>query len=160
MLPRCSWIIAFSVSIGCGDKSMDLSEELSASDDIARELWTEIETLDTWSHYEGWEGIVESSSVHGDFVQIWLNSEALMAITAGETMPDGSILLKETFDDAEGNELKDITVMKKIDGYNPSGSDWYWAQYLEDGTVQTSGSPDMCIGCHSSGEDYVRFTSE
>ena len=33
-----------------------------------------------------------------------------------------------------------------MDGYNPDGSDWYWAQYLEDGTIQTAGSPDMCTG--------------
>ena len=152
--------MALSLSVACGEKVGDSSELPSEFDEMASDLWTEIDGLDSWSQYEGWEGIVASSSVHGDFVQIWLNDAAMTAITAGDEIPDGAILLKETYNDAEGTELKDITVMKKVDGYNPDGSDWYWAQYLEDGTIQGAGSPDMCTGCHSSGEDYVRFTSE
>ena len=160
MFSRYGVVMALSLSVACGEKAGDFSETQSEFDEMASELWAEIDGLDSWSQYEGWEGIVASSSVHGDFVQIWLNDAALTAITAGEEIPDGAILLKETYNDAEGTELKDITVMKKVDGYNPDGSDWYWAQYLEDGTVQTAGSPDMCTGCHSSGEDYIRFTSE
>ena len=160
MFVRLGFLMVLSLSVACGEKAGDSSEISSEFDEMASDLWTEIDGLDAWSQYEGWEGIVASSSVHGDFVQIWLNDEAMTAITAGDEIPDGAILLKETYNDAEGVELKDITVMKKVDGYNPDGSDWYWAQYLEDGTVQTAGSPDMCTGCHSSGEDYVRFTSE
>ena len=157
---RYGFLVTLGFSFGCGEKSEDSFETPPEFDEMASDLWTEIESMEGWSQYDGWEGIVPSSSVHGDFVQIWLNDEALTAISAGESIPDGAILLKETYNDAEGADLNDITVMKKVDGYNPDGSDWYWAQYLEDGTVQTSGSPDMCTGCHSSGEDYVRFTSE
>jgi hypothetical protein len=116
--------------------------------------------MESWQQYEGWEGIVPSSSVHGDFVQIWLNEAANTALTTGTDLPDGAIIAKQTFHDANGDSLKDITVMQKIDGFNSEGNGWFWAQYLEDGTVQNEGSPAMCTGCHASGNDYVLFTSE
>lgn len=153
-------LVGVSTVLACGEKESDTAGDAGVADNSALDLWDEVQGFEGWNQYSGWEGIVASSSVHGDFVQIWLNDGAMTALTNGETIPDGAILLKQTFNDADGTDLKDITVMKKVDGYNPDGSDWYWTQYLEDGSVQTSGSPAMCIGCHSSGEDYVRFTGE
>ncbi len=132
----------------------------SLDDQEAVALWEDIQSFESWSQYEGWEGIVASESVHGDFVQIWLNDLALEALVNNQTVPDGGILVKQTFNDADGTDLKDITVMKKIEGYNLEAGDWFWGQYLEDGTVQTSGSPSMCTGCHASGNDYIRFVGE
>ena len=153
-------LVGFSIMMACGEKETDTAGDVALEDAAAVELWSEVQGFEGWNQYEGWEGIVPSESVHGDFVQIWLNDEAMTAISAGDAIPDGAILLKETFNDAEGTDLKDITVMKKVAGYNADGSDWYWAQYLEDGSVQTSGAPTMCTGCHASGDDYVRFTGE
>lgn len=148
-----------SILIGCGEKETDTAE-VSGADPMAEALWSEIQGFDTWSQYPGWEGVVASESVHGDFVSIWLNDSAMTAVQAGETVPDGGVLVKQTFVDAEGSELKDITVMKKVEGFDPDGSDWYWGQYLEDGSVENAGNPAMCTGCHASGDDYIRFTGE
>lgn len=152
-------VLFSSILTGCGEKETDTAEALGA-DPASEALWSEIQGFDTWSQYPGWEGVVASESVHGDFVSIWLNDSAMSAVQAGETVPDGGILVKQTFVDAEGSELKDITVMKKVDGFDPDGSDWYWGQYLEDGSVENAGNPAMCTGCHASGDDYIRFTGE
>ena len=146
------------IGSGCADKEADTASNLS-HDDVSQ-LWSEIQDMESWQQYDGWEGIIPSNSVHGDFVQIWLNEAANNALTSGSDLPDGAIIAKQTFNDADGNALKDITVMQKMEGFNPEGNGWFWAQYLEDGTVQNEGSPAMCTGCHAAGDDYVLFTSE
>ena len=153
-------MIGFGALIGCSDKGVDTAGQSNFTDARATDLWNEIQGVEEWRQYSGWEGIVASSSVHGDYVQILMNDAVMDALGLGESIPDGGILLKETYYDAEGTSLKDFTVMKKIEGYNPDGSDWYWAQYLEDGTIQEQGSPALCTGCHAAGEDYIRFLSE
>ena len=87
MFARYGFVMVLSLSVACGEKVEDSYELPSEFEEMASELWGEIDGLDSWSQYEGWEGIVASSSVHGDFVQIWLNDAALMAITAGEEIP-------------------------------------------------------------------------
>ena len=67
-----------------------------------------------------------------------------------------------------------FTVMYKRPGYDPDNSDWFWAKYLPDGSLdknpkgmQLAGRvakvdpPAGCIGCHSAapGGDMV-FTSD
>ena len=146
--------------LACTTKAADTAEETTMVDPYSQELWEEIEGFQDWGQYAGWEGVVQSDAVHGDYVSIWINEAALSALTTGETIPDGGILVKESFIDSEGETLKDITVMKKVDGYNPEGGNWYWGQYLGDGTVEEAGSPAMCTGCHSSGADYVRVIGE
>ena len=146
--------------LACTTKSTDTAEGTPTVDPYSQELWEEIDGFQGWGQYAGWDGVVQSDAVHGDYVSIWINEAALSALTNGETIPDGGILVKESFMDSEGATLKDITVMKKVDGYNPEGGNWYWGQYLGDGTVETAGSPTMCTGCHASGADYVRFIGE
>lgn len=148
------------MSVGCGEKDADTGADNEVAYEETLLLWNDIQDMESWEQYEGWEGIVPSSSVHGDYVQIWLNEAANNALTTGSDLPDGAIIAKQTFDDANGDTLKDITVMQKIEGFNPEGNGWFWAQYLEDGTVQNEGSPAMCTGCHAGGNDYVLFTSE
>ena len=143
--------------IGCGDKEGDSGTD--ADTEIAEEIWGEIGDLQTWNQLSGWEGVVESSSVHGGSVQIWLNSLAYDALSNNGEVPDGGVIVKESFSDAAGAELKDYTVMKKISGYNADGADWFWAKFETDGSVATAGSPDMCTGCHSANADYLQFTN-
>lgn len=153
---QCGFVLAFI--LGCGVNQTDTAVDFGVGE--TELIWSEIQDVQSWQQYEGWEGIVASSSVHGDFVQIWLNEAANNALVNGVDLPDGAIIAKETFLDGNGETLKDITVMKKVAGYNLDGGDWYWAQYLEDGTVENEGSPTLCTGCHAAGNDYVLFTSE
>jgi hypothetical protein len=55
------------------------------------------------------------------------------------------------FDALEDGSLVQVAVMQKRDGV------WRWEQY--DGASEKprfSGRPDVCVGCHSAGEDFVR----
>ena len=69
-----------------------------------------------------------------------------------------------------GRYLAAVTVMYKRPGYDPDNSDWFWAKYLPDGSLdknpkgmQLAGRvakvdpPAGCIGCHSAapGGDMV-----
>lgn len=47
-------------------------------------------------------------------------------------------------------ELKAITVMYKVPGYNPKDGDWFWVKYTPEGTAGPFGKPKGCIGCHGT----------
>jgi len=60
----------------------------------------------------------------------------------------GAIEVKENYSPAK--ELKAITVMYKINGYNPKDGDWFWVKYTPDGKAEKFGKPKGCIGCHGT----------
>jgi hypothetical protein len=152
---KITWIFLL---FGCAGK--DSVSAISPDDLMAEEVWEEIAPFETWNQMEGWQGIVPSDSVHGEAVSIWLNEIAYDALIAGETVPDGGIVVKEAFSSMEGIQRTSISVMKKTTDYNADGGDWFWASYKDDEPFITmAGSPDFCISCHSSGEDYIVFTS-
>ena len=138
--------------IACADKS----SETELDTELAEEVWLEMSDLQTGTASE-WEGIVASNMSHGDFVQIWINTSAFEALSNGEEVPDGGIIVKESFTDAEGTQLENYTVMKKISDYNPDAADWFWANLGGDGSVNIAGAPTVCTCCHSSTEDYLQF---
>ncbi len=73
-------------------------------------------------------------------------------------MPVGSILVKEGYSDSEGQSLNKITIMKKIDGYDPDHNNWFWANYNEGGELAgKNGKESSCYNCHISGNDYLLF---
>lgn len=112
--------------------------------------------------YEDWgqvaeaEGIVESASVHGSHVQIWFNDDALGTIDAagGEDLPAGSMIVKQGYNDADGTDLGDLTVM-----YKDAAFGWFWYSETADGEVKEAGAVDMCSNCHAGGQDMVLVTS-
>ena len=88
--------------------------------------------MSPWTQPGNFSGIQESNSVHGNYVQIWLNeisSEFLHDTTAGMIMPSGSIIIKEAYSDILGENTTGITVMKKITDYDPTHNDWFWVSY-------------------------------
>jgi hypothetical protein len=148
-------LFGLSLLIGCGEKA---EEEASEDQRLAEDLWADIGDYSSWDQPASWEGLQPSESTHGLSVSIWLNEVASQALTNEEAIPTGGIIVKEGFNDAEGTNLKSITVMKKVDGYNSNAGDWFWAAYGGDGTVNVSGADDFCISCHAGGDDYVMFT--
>lgn len=117
----------------------------------AEALWDEIHDAD----YRKWErapGYPERapSSVHGREMDIFVNDVVTAAAFADapiEAWPDGSIIVKDGYD---GGALTLLAVMAKQDGA------WFWAEYQEDGEVESSGTPGKCLRCHDAGDDYVR----
>jgi len=140
-----------------GDKALDDTALVADSggalsdEDIAAQLWSDSAGYDAWSQYDPWLGVQASSSPHGPYVQIWVNDAAVS--TLGGTVADGGVLVKESYDTEDG-EATGLTLMAKIEGYDPDNGDWFWASYSMDGTVKKAGSESGCYGCHEAGSDY------
>jgi hypothetical protein len=130
-------------------------------DDVEK-LQDYITTENPYEKWELWPGkgkLYEGTQPHGAYLTTYVNDIALAAIQEGKKeFPQGSIIVKENY--TGGKELAAITVMYKVEGYNPSGGDWYWLKYKADGSVDASGKVGGCIDCHraQSGQDWV-FTA-
>ena len=109
--------------------------------------------------YKGWErfpgaapDLYPSAQHNGDFVRSYMNDVAVAAIDGftGE-FPDGSILVKEQYADAEGKTLNGHTVMWKREGFDPEHGDWYWVAFSGTGaTTVHDGMAPYCSDCHAA----------
>ena len=119
-------------------------------------LWTYI-TKDSaytkWAFWPDHQGMQPGRAPHGPLHKVYVNDRAL-----NSTKPPlqyGSIQVKENY----GNdmELKAITVMYKVNEYNPDSGDWFWVKYTPEGKADTFGKPKGCIGCHGvrANNDFV-----
>ncbi|CAN5534140.1 hypothetical protein BH09MYX1_BH09MYX1_64840 [soil metagenome] len=123
--------------------------------DGASSLWAKIHTTDyhQFARAPGYPGKVASNGPHGDQVEIFVNPTLQAAIDAKMPLtawPDGSLIVKDGF---KSGTFKLVAVMEKRAGA------WYFAEYEADGTVDYSGSPSLCVNCHSAGSDFVRAFS-
>ena len=140
------------------------SEDVLTNDQkLANEIWDEIQGYETWVQDSTFAEIQSGNSPHGDYVQIWLNETVANFFKNPDTLenvilPVGSILVKEGYSDSEGQSLNKITIMKKIDGYDPDHNNWFWANYNEGGELAGKhGIESSCYNCHISGNDYLLF---
>lgn len=120
-------------------------------------LWERITTRSDYRTYAEWpahEGLNPGQSPHGVWHQVYGNRTLFEALPAPEA-PNGAIIVKANYDN--NKELRNLTVMSKIDGYDAENGDWFWAMYQPDGTVLAEGSPGGCISCHSGmrSNDFV-----
>lgn len=118
----------------------------------ARELWNEIHKLDyrNWQRAPGYDQRRPSNAPHSDAVEIFINDIALAAVSGTHPLTDwpvGTLIVKDGWD---GDDLELVAVMKKIE------QGWYWAEYDTEGSAAFSGTPSLCIDCHSAGQDFVR----
>ena len=150
MSERSRWAgLVVLMLAGCGTKGSDSGSDGAGVDtETAEAVWDEIGGYTTWPQATGYEGILPSTSVHGQFVQIWLNDLALDAVTNGTALPDGAILVKEDYPDESGASVNAISVLKKIDGYSAEHNDIFWAQYTTSGDIRVAGEPEGCYACH------------
>ncbi|MGQ0649298.1 MAG: cytochrome P460 family protein [Gemmatimonadaceae bacterium] len=78
-------------------------------------------------------------------------------VRAGASFPDSSLIVKEL---VTGTTLSRYAVMmKRRTDANASAGGWLWAYFAPDGSAQIGigGKGAACVGCHSSGIDYVRM---
>lgn len=130
-----------------------------SDEELAADLWTAIDGYDSWAQADAWTGVQPHAGSHGgaSHVQMWFNDVADGAY--GDTIPDGGISVKETYDSADGAALK-IFVMEKIDGYDDANGDWFYARYSPDGTVDTAGADaSSCAACHNGASEGDRLLS-
>ncbi len=107
-----------------------------------------------WSQFSGHEGMQPGKSPHGKFIRTFVNP-------AGANDPKapgyGTIIVKENFSSRSPESLVALTVMQRIEGYDPENEDWFWARFTPDGDLTHSGKVAMCADCHfdAGGDDYV-----
>lgn len=111
----------------------------------------------SWNLWPGKEKLTSSKEPHGSFATVYVNNVASKALKKTNTLPYGSIIVQEEY--SADRELKGLTVMYKIQGYNAEAGDWFWVKYdSPNGYVVSSGKIDTCISCHSQWKetDYLK----
>lgn len=135
--------------------------KLPAADGKA--LWaylTGVKYQETFALWPGKGKLYKGREPHGALLTTYVNEKALGAIEGKKgVMPPGAIVVKENY--KPDKKLAAITVMFKVDKYNPEANDWFWVKYEPDGKIQKEGKVGGCIGCHGQvkGNDYF-FTGK
>lgn len=109
---------------------------------------------DQWAHFAGHEGIKRGNSPHGKFVRTFVNPEGAKNPSAPGY---GSIIVKENYSSDDPASLGAMTVMQRIEGYDPDNGDWFWARYDKKRKLTHSGKVAFCADCHfdAGGDDFV-----
>jgi hypothetical protein len=105
----------------------------------------------SWKLWPGKGRLYEGTEPHGSLLTTFVNDIAYRSIRKKAGMREGSIIAKENY--TADKEFIALTVMYKIEGYNPEAGDWFWARYAPDGKVEASGKVGACIKCHSRRKD-------
>jgi len=91
---------------------------------------------------------------HDDFwIHVFINPEAAEIIKSGKGVyPEGTIILKQKFHDAEAKQTEFYTGMRKREkDYNPDYGDWEFFTLDSAGTKVTArGKIDSCMDCHAN----------
>ena len=141
------------LSLACGGSTPDLP----AADGNA--VWDYIQEVDYQQNWELWPGkgeLYEGGEPHGALFTTYLNPNALQALqTKAGAMLNGSIIVKENYSPEAVFSL--VTIMYKVNGYNPENNDWFWAKIGAGGDVQAEGKLMGCQACHGGGRanDFV-----
>ena len=157
IMKKICLILILSIFTSCENEA-----EKSEDEKTAEVIWQDIDGYSNWDQLSDWTGIKASlDGTHGNFVQIWINGEGYPSFEDSTTndMPYGSVLVKEGYSDNNGTDVNNVTVMKKIEGFDPNHGDWFWASYDVNGSVNNAGSISSCYNCHASGTDYIRFST-
>ncbi len=103
--------------------------------------------------------LYKGTEPHGALLTTFVNDTAYHSIKKKKGMADGSIIVKENY--TADKKFVALSVMYKINGYNPEGGDWFWVKYSPDGKVEASGKVKGCIDCHAKmkDNDYI-FTGK
>ena len=112
-------------------------------------LWNYISKVSPYKEWSFWpdhQGMQPGRAPHGPLHKVYVNDRALNSVRP--PVQYGSIAVKENYDKAK--ELKAITVMYKVNGYNPKDGGCFWAKYTLDGKAGPFGKPQGCIGCHGT----------
>ncbi len=111
----------------------------------------------TWARPAGREERKASNAPHGGTVEVFTNAVVAEAVAnkdgLGRTAwPEDATVVLEGYADLMAGDPVQIAIMQKRHGV------WYWEQYQAEDLEQPrfAGRPDICVGCHSGGQDFVR----
>ncbi len=121
----------------------------------AKVLWTHIHGPSpywNWNKWPGKPGLYKGTEPHGMLLQTFVNEIAQRGVY-GKTggVDHGGIVVKENY--TPDRTLAAVTVMYKVNGFNPEAGDWFWVKYGPDGAVIKTGKPAGCIACHGTKKD-------
>lgn len=125
----------------------------------AQALWAYLQKQDytkSFRHWPGKDKLYKGIEPHGAWLTTYVNEPALKALNGGGSgpLPAGSIVVKENY--LPEKKLAAVTVMYKVEGFDPAHNDWFWLKRSAAGQIEASGKVDGCIGCHSaSRRDYL-----
>lgn len=92
------------------------------------------------------------------FVRVWADPTAAETYLSRDgSLPDGSVIVKEEFDDEGCTDLIGFTVMQRQQGFAPASGDWRWQEVTADRTVVTDGVRAECFLCHEACEPPEGF---
>lgn len=174
--------LAFGVS-ACGPQPDDVAQEpvesqaeevfgqrvITEPDTTGASLWAFLQQSnyrDAWPMWPNKSELYTGQEPHGMLLTTYVNQLALGAVnTKAGVMPDGAVIVKENY--TPDSTLAAITVMRKLEGYNPDHNDWFFAKFLPTGELATGpegmaleGRVPSCQACHGKQKDndYI-FTS-
>ncbi|XOF33011.1 MAG: cytochrome P460 family protein [Candidatus Electrothrix sp. YB6] len=140
-------IIGMVLCSACSNKKMPQTDPPLPQAEAAS-LWNYITAVlpyKDWAFWPDHQGTYNSKAPHAPQHKIFVNTPALES--TGPPLQYGSIIVKENLSPA--NELKAVTAMYKVKGYNPAAGDWFWAYYRPSGDPIKTGKVKSCITCHS-----------
>lgn len=110
---------------------------------------------DGWHLWPGSERYHRGSGPHGAFVTTFVNNSGYFDVRKDGKIADGSIIVMENYN--QDRKLSSLSVMYKIQGYNPDTGNWFWAEYDPFGKVLASGKVPDCLNCHGKNRqrDYI-----
>ncbi len=121
----------------------------------AKELYLHITRDNPYEKWDLWPGkgkLYEGTEPHGALLTTYVNDVAKKSLDRGaDEIGNGAIIAKENY--APNEKFVALTVMYKINGYNPGGGDWFWAKYGPNGEVLVAGKAEGCLKCHGRVED-------
>lgn len=166
---------AFGIA-ACGqqpDKPAEGSMESSADDVLGQtvislpdttgaSLWSFLQRSNyqaAWPKWPNKPAFYTGQEPHGMLLTTYVNQLALGAAnTKAGFMPGGAIIVKENY--TPDSTMAAITVMYKVDGYNPDHNDWFFAKFLPTGELDAGpngmaleGRVADCQSCHAQQKD-------
>ena len=113
------------------------------------EFITKTSPYQQWAFFPGKAKFYQGKHPHGALLTTYVNTLALSGINAKVgTLADGAIIVKENY--LPDKKLGAVTVMYRVNGYDPEAGDWFWAKYKADGSIEKEGKVVGCIGCHAA----------
>ncbi len=113
------------------------------------EYITKANPYQNWALFPGKDKLYKGAHPHGALLTSYVNDIALQGINDKVgTLANGAIIIKENY--MPSKMLGAVTVMYRVDGYDPDAGDWFWAKYKADGAIEKEGKVAGCIGCHTA----------
>jgi hypothetical protein len=127
---------------------------------VAADLWKDVEGYQKW--WVLWpktQPMHPGTAPHGAFLSTYVNEKGRRSVDWKEKpMLETTMILLESYD--ADRHLVAVSLMRKVEGFNPDAGDWFWAEYGPNGGVRAEGKVEACIQCHGkqAENDYI-FTA-